>query len=341
MNTEKEILLSVRNLKKYYPVLGSSLIPSKRKQVHAIDGVSFDLYSGETLGLVGESGCGKSTVGRQVVGIEKPTSGEILYQGKSLASMSDGEIRKIRTQLQMIFQDPYASLNPRKRIYDILADPMLYHGLASSADIDGKVSALLEEVGLPNNAKDRYPHEFSGGQRQRITIARALSLDPRIIVCDEPVSALDNSIQAQILNLLKELQEKKGLTYLFIAHGLGAVHYVSQRVAVMYLGIIVETADSQEIFRRPLHPYSRMLISAVPVPDPTIRERNVLVPEGEVPSAVDIPQGCRFHDRCPFATDRCRAEVPQLENREDASGKEHLVACFNVEEIAAKEGVKI
>ncbi|MCI2048803.1 MAG: ABC transporter ATP-binding protein [Lachnospiraceae bacterium] len=331
----EEILLSVKDIRKYYPVTSSSLFPGRRKQVHAVDGVSFDIRRGETLGLVGESGCGKSTVGRQVVGIEQPTSGEILFEGKPLSGMKDREMRRIRTRLQMIFQDPYAALNPRKRVYDILADPMLYHHVAARSDIDARVGQLLDEVGLPKNAKDRYPHEFSGGQRQRITIARALSLEPQIIVCDEPVSALDNSIQAQILNLLKELQEDRGLTYLFIAHGLGAVHYVSRRVAVMYLGVIVEVADSEDVFRRPLHPYSRMLISAVPVPDPSIRDRKVLVPQGEVPSAIDIPQGCRFHDRCPFATDRCRSEVPVLSSYTDSAGKTHEVACFNVAAAAA------
>lgn len=325
-------VLEVRDLKKYYPIKGSSLIPSRRKQVHAVDGVSFSLEKGETLGLVGESGCGKSTTGRLLAGIEKATSGTVRYKGQDLGAMKAENLAKIRTQLQMIFQDPYASLNPRKRVLEILGDPIVYHGLVRRGDVGGRVEQLLEEVGLPRNAVMRYPHEFSGGQRQRIVIARAISLEPEVIICDEPVSALDNSIQAQILNLLKELQEKKGLTYLFIAHGLGAVHYVSRTVAVMYLGKIVECGPSQDIFRNPQHPYSKILISAVPIADPTIRDRKVLVPRGEVPSAVDLPEGCRFAKRCPFATDICFREEPQLLERALPGQPSHMVACYHAGE---------
>ena len=329
MNNE-EIVLRAQHLIKRYPVKNTSLRLREKQFIHAVDDVSFDLPEGETLGLVGESGCGKSTVGRLLTGIERPDSGEVIYRGRRLEELSLEEKRKTRTNLQMIFQDPYAALNPRKRVWDILADPMIAHGLVSRRDAGGRIDELLEEVGLPAGAKTRYPHEFSGGQRQRIVIARALSLNPDVIICDEPVSALDNSIQAQILNLLKQLQQERKVTYLFIAHGLGTVRYVSSRVAVMYLGKIVEMAPTEEIFRSPLHPYSQMLISSVPVPDPTIRERKALVPVGEVPSAVNIPSGCRFHDRCPFATDECREREPEL------NGKEHLVACHHPAEMAVR-----
>ncbi|MEE1114675.1 MAG: ABC transporter ATP-binding protein, partial [Eubacterium sp.] len=285
----------------------------------------------------GESGCGKSTVGRLLVGIEKPTSGEILYRGQDLVHMSGKNIGAIRTELQMIFQDSYSSLNPRKRVYDILSEPMLYHKLADRSTVDARVDELLEEVGLPKNAKRRYPHEFSGGQRQRISIARALSLNPSLIVCDEPVSALDMSIQAQILNLLKDLQDRLGVTYLFIAHGLGAVHYVSQRIAVMYLGQIVEMGESDEVFRHPVHPYSRALISAVPVADPSRHVLDHVLAEGEVPSPIDLPEGCRFAGRCPYATDRCRREQPLPVNVAAAKEPEHLVACFEAERLLAEK----
>ena len=310
--SKEQVVLQAQHLIKQYPVKNSSLFHREKQFVHAVDDISFDLMEGQTLGLVGESGCGKSTVGRLLTGIEQPTQGEVFYRGKKLDEMTSAERRKIRMNLQMIFQDPYAALNPKKRVWDILADPIVAHGLASRRDAGERIDTLLEEVGLPRSARTRYPHEFSGGQRQRIVIARALSLNPDVIICDEPVSALDNSIQAQILNLLKELQQQRKVTYLFIAHGLGAVRYVSTRVAVMYLGKIVEVAPTKEIFRAPLHPYTQMLISSVPVPDPSIRERKALIPVGEVPSAIIIPSGCRFHDRCPFATAECAVQEPPL-----------------------------
>lgn len=322
MNSEP--LLKVSSLKKYYP-LKKDFFLENRKYVHAVDGIDFTIGTGETLGLVGESGCGKSTVGKLIAGIEKPTEGTVIYNGNNISDYTSKEMHSIRTEIQMIFQDSYASLNPRKRIYDIISEPMLYHGILKKDEAAGRIEQLLGEVGLPANAMQRYPHEFSGGQRQRISIARALSLNPKIIICDEPVSALDVSIQAQILNLLKDLQEAHGISYLFIAHGLGAVHYVSHRIAVMYLGKIVETGTEEQVFRTPLHPYSIMLLSAVPLADPTKKDRKIILPKGEVPSAVDIPEGCRFAERCPFASAKCRKEEPIMESREPG----HFVACWN------------
>ena len=329
----KDIILSVKNLKKYYPVKDSSFLHAEKSYVKAVDDVSFDIMRGETLGLVGESGCGKSTIGKQLAGLEKPTQGDILYEGKSLVHRKDSELRKIRTEVQMIFQDPYSSLNPRKHIYEILAAPMLYHKLQTKDTVDQRINELLEQVGLPKNAKNRYPHEFSGGQRQRITIAKALSLNPKLVICDEPVSALDVSIQAQILNLLRSLQKDMGLTYLFIAHGLGAVHYVSNRTAVMYLGKIVEIADSSVVFQSPKHPYSKALIETAPIPDPTLRNRSILLPEGEIPSAVNPPSGCRFHTRCPYATEMCARKEPAMERIQEADGSDHFAACFHLDKI--------
>lgn len=330
---QKDTILSVKNLKKYYPVKESSLLNKGISYVKAVDDVSFDLLRGETLGLVGESGCGKSTIGKQLVGLEKPTKGEILYEGKSLVHMKNTEMANIRTELQMIFQDPYSSLNPRKHIYEILAAPMLYHKLQSKDTVDQRIDELLEQVGLPKNAKNRYPHEFSGGQRQRITIAKALSLNPKLIICDEPVSALDVSIQAQILNLLRSLQKDLGLTYLFIAHGLGAVNYVSNRTAVMYLGKIVEIADSNVLFQSPKHPYSKALIEAAPIPDPSMRNRKILLPDGEIPSPINPPTGCRFHTRCPYATELCAQNEPPMQQILEEDGSNHLAACFYVDKV--------
>ena len=262
-DTSRVPLLSVEGLKKYYTAK-SGMFSRSAGVVRAVDGVSFQLFEGETLGLVGESGCGKSTLGRQLVGLEHPTGGRVVYDGHDLGHMSQAQMKPFRTQLQMIFQDSYSSLNPRKHVFEILAEPMLYHGLAKRGDVYSHVEKLLDMVGLPKNCLGRYPHEFSGGQRQRIGIARALSLNPRLLVCDEPVSALDVSIQAQILNLLRDLQKELGLTCIFIGHGLGAVNYVSDRIAVMYLGKMVEIADRKELFAHPLHPYSRALLPGMP-----------------------------------------------------------------------------
>ena len=308
---EKEVILSVRGLKKYFPVKSPSLIPGRKKYLHAVDGVDFDIRRGETLGLVGESGCGKSTVGRMLVGIEQPTAGTVVYQGRDLVRMKQGEIGSIRTQLQMIFQDSYASLNPRKRVYDILADPMRYHGLVTRETAGKRVNELLSMVGLPQNAARRYPHEFSGGQRQRIGIARALILQPKMIVCDEPVSALDVSVQAQILNLLQELQEIFDFTYILIAHGLNVVEHMSDRIGVMYLGKMVEVAPAGSLFNSPRHPYTEALVSAIPQPDLHSGRKRILL-SGEIPSPSNPPPGCRFSTRCRYAKVICREQEPIL-----------------------------
>ncbi len=321
---ERKPLIVVSGLKKHYPVKGSTI--GKNKPVtHAVDGVDFEIYEGETLGIVGESGCGKSTIGRQIVALERPTSGHVLYQGESLSEMSKGRLRKIRTHLQMVFQDSTSSLNPRKQVNDILAAPMLYHNIIGRDEIDGEINRLLDLVGLPKSMKYRYPHEFSGGQRQRIGIAKALSVKPRLIVCDEPVSALDVSVQAQILNLLKQLQEELNLTYIFIAHGLGAVRYVSSRIAIMYLGRIVEIAKTQELFDDPIHPYTQALFDASPLPAPKLRGRQRIILKGEIPSSVNPPKGCRFHTRCPYAIDSCRINDPEL--LPIRPGSDHKAAC--------------
>ena len=305
--------------------------------VRAVDGVSFQLFEGETLGLVGESGCGKSTLGRQLVGLEHPTGGRVVYDGNDLGNMSQSQMKPFRTQLQMIFQDSYSSLNPRKHVFEILAEPMLYHGLAKRWDVYSHVERLLDMVGLPKNCLGRYPHEFSGGQRQRIGIARALSLNPRLLVCDEPVSALDVSIQAQILNLLRDLQKELGLTCIFIGHGLGAVNYVSDRIAVMYLGKIVKIADRKELFDHPLHPYSRALFEAVPIADPRKRRtRSEGIVGGETASNVNTPSGCPFHPRCPHCKGECMSG--EMELRPAVPGSSHLTACIRFKELEKEDG---
>ncbi|MCC8027022.1 MAG: ABC transporter ATP-binding protein [Clostridium sp.] len=329
-------LLKVEKLKKYYPVK-SGILGRKGGQVAAVDGVSFELYTGETLGLVGESGCGKSTLGRQIVALERPTQGRVLYEGMDLASMSPREMKPVRTQLQMVFQDSYSSLNPRKHVFEILSEPMLYHKLADRHTAPKQVKRLLDMVGLPHAAMGRYPHEFSGGQRQRIGIAKALSLNPRLLVCDEPVSALDVSIQAQILNLLRSLQQELNLTCIFIGHGLGAVNYVSHRIAVMYLGQIVELADNRELFENPVHPYSKALFDAVPVADPRGAKRGKPPAlKGEVQLPEGHSQGCPFYSRCPYHREPCLHGDMELKPIKPGSG--HLASCIRYNEIQGGEG---
>ena len=320
-----EVLLQVENLVKHFPV-GGGMFSRPTGAVRAIDGVSFTLNRGETLGLVGESGCGKTTTGRCILQLERPTSGRIVFEGVDLASLGEAELRKVRRRVQVIFQDPYSSLNPRMTIGQILAEPLKVHGIVRDPSArQARVKELCEQVGLlPQHAR-RYPHQLSGGQRQRVGIARALAVEPSLIICDEPVSALDVSIQAQIINLLEDLQTEFGLTYLFIAHDLAVVRHISDRVAVMYLGKIVELADRQALYEEPLHPYTRALLSAVPIPDPELesrRERTVL--GGEVPSPLAPPPGCSFHPRCPIAVERCQGTVPDL--REVKPG--HWAACL-------------
>ena len=323
--SEKTPLIQVDHLKKYYPIKGG-IITHVTGNIHAVDDVSFSITEGETLGLVGESGCGKSTIGRQLVGLETPTEGKIYYQGSDISALKSREMHQIRTQLQMVFQDPYSSLNPRKHIYEILSQPMLYHHISTKASIEKDLERLLDMVGLPKHVLGRYPHEFSGGQRQRIGIAKALSLNPKFIVCDEPVSALDVSIQAQVVNMFEDLQEKLGVTYLFIAHDLLIVRHISNRIAVMYLGKIVEIADADELNDYPQHPYTVSLLSAVPIPDPNItRQRKRIILEGDVPSPLRMPTGCAFRSRCRYAREKCAKECPKLEDR----GNGHFVACWN------------
>lgn len=316
-----ELLLEVKNLKKYFPVT-SGFIRKKTEYVKAVDDVSFNVYKGETLGLVGESGCGKSTTGRMIVNLMKPTSGDILFEGTSFKGLSKKQEKDLRKSIQIIFQDPYASLNPRMTIGDIIAEPMRVNHIVDKSEIDKEVLNLLNHVGLASYHRNRYPHEFSGGQRQRVGIARALSLKPKLIVCDEPVSALDVSIQAQVLNLLYDLQKEFNLTYLFIAHGLNVVKHVSSRVGVMYLGKLVEIADEESLYSDAKHPYTQALLSAIPIPDPS-RKKNRILLEGDVPSPLNPPSGCRFHTRCFKCMDICKEKEPEMREIE----KGHLVAC--------------
>ncbi|QDS34941.1 ABC transporter ATP-binding protein [Brevibacillus brevis] len=316
-----EDLLIVKNLKKYYPITGG-VLGGEVGVVKAVDDVSFTVKSGETLGLVGESGCGKSTTGRSLLRLIEPTSGEITFDGTNVMSLSSDAMRKMRRDMQIVFQDPFASLNPRHNIEKILEEPLIVHGLGSSAERKKRVQEMLEIVGLSSYHASRYPHQFSGGQRQRIGIARALMLKPKLIVADEPVSALDVSIQSQVLNLMQDLQREFGLTYLFIAHDLSVVRHISDRVGVMYLGRIVELTTSSQLYSNPLHPYTKALLSAVPSPDPdAVRERVIL--QGDVPSPAKPPSGCTFHTRCPHVTEECRTVRPEFMD----AGDGHFVAC--------------
>jgi oligopeptide transport system ATP-binding protein len=329
-----EPLLEVTDLVKHFPIKSGVVLDRVAAHVKAVDGVSLTIGEGETLGLVGESGCGKSTLARTILQLTAPTSGSVRFCGEELVGRSRRSLRPVRRQMQMIFQDPYASLNPRKRIGQIIGEPIQLHGLASGRDVNRRVQELLDRVGLSPEHANRYPHEFSGGQRQRIGIARALGLRPKLIIADEPVSALDVSVQAQIVNLLKDLQEELGLSYLFVAHDLGVVRHVSDRVAVMYLGRIVESAPAAQLYERPLHPYSNALLSAVPIPDPKLNiQRKRLVLEGEVPSPIDPPSGCHFHTRCPWTTQVCNDDDPRLEELADA----HVVACHHPQNLVELE----
>ena len=321
-------LLSVRGLRMHFPVTEGIVRRRVTGEVKAVDGIDFIVNRGETMGLVGESGCGKTTTGRCILRLEKPTAGAIVYDGTDIATLDGAALRAFRQRIQVIFQDPYSSLNPRMKIGDIIAEPMYVHGIEPDAKArSARVRELLAECGLNPNFADRYPHEMSGGQRQRVGIARALAMKPEFIVCDEPVSALDVSIQAQVVNLLEDLREKFGLTYLFIAHDLSVVRHLCQRVAVMYLGHIVEMADSDSLFDAPLHPYTRALLAAVPVPDPLVEQGRDFRPvKGEVPSPMNPPSGCVFHPRCPIAVERCSRQRP--EPREIRPG--HVVACDEV-----------
>ena len=317
-------LLQVRGLKMHFPVHGGILY-RKLATVYAVDGVDFEIEAGETLGLVGESGCGKSTVGRSLLKLYEPTAGEVRFEGRNVAEIRGSELRSLRAEMQMIFQDPFESLNPRHTVGSILEEPFVIHGEKKAAARRQKAMELLQRVGLPEDAYHKFPHEFSGGQRQRIGIARAIALRPKMIICDEPVSALDVSIQSQILNLLIELQQEMGLAYLFIAHDLAVVKHISDRIAVMYLGRIVEIADSQTLYRDPQHPYTQALIASIPVPDPRQRKDFEPLP-GEVPSPLHPPPHCHFVERCPYAQDICNQQTPELKAL-DPSDPKHRVAC--------------
>lgn len=320
---EKQELLGVHGLVKHFPVENSDDV------VRAVDGVSFDIFAGETLGLVGESGCGKSTVGRCLLRLHEPTAGEVLFEGQNIIGLPHREMQALRREMQIIFQDPYASLNPRLSIRSIISEPLKIHGIGNKAEQRERVADLLSKVGLDPKYLDRYAHEFSGGQRQRIGIARALALNPKLIICDEPVSALDVSVQAQVVNLLQDLQQEFGLTYLFISHGLAVVEHISNRVAVMYLGKIVEIAEAKELYENPLHPYTKALLSAIPIPDPKEKRERIIL-TGDVPTPINPPSGCRFRTRCPIAIPECASVEPPLEEH----GSGHLAACIRIGETA-------
>ena len=324
---EKEILVEVRDLKKHFPITRGIVIQRQVGAIKAVDGISFDVLKGETLGLVGESGCGKSTTARTILQLYRPTAGEVLFEGTDLVKLKGEELRRMRRRMQMIFQDPYASLNPRMTVGNIIGEPLEVHGIAKGKERRERVQELLRLVGLNPYFVNRYPHEFSGGQRQRIGVARALALNPSFICCDEPISALDVSIQAQVVNLLEDLQAEFNLTYLFIAHDLSMVRHISTRVAVMYLGILVELTDRDSLYNDPQHPYTKALLSAVPIPDPVVEEkRQRIILEGDVPSPANPPKGCNFSTRCPVAIDRCFEEDPEF--REVTP--DHWCACHLV-----------
>ncbi|HUE96230.1 MAG TPA: dipeptide ABC transporter ATP-binding protein [Longimicrobiaceae bacterium] len=327
-------LLAAEDLRKYYPVRGG-LLGGKVGEIRAVDGVTFEVSEGETLGLVGESGCGKSTLGRALMRLEDPTGGRVLFEGHDLASAKKGELFRLRRDIQMIFQDPYSSLNPRMNVGEIVREPLVVHRVGNRNEQVDRVIELLGTVGLSPETAGRYPHEFSGGQRQRIGIARALALEPRLVIADEPVSALDVSVQSQVLNLMVRLQRERNLTYVFISHDLSVVEHISDSIAIMYLGRIVEIGTAEEVFERPAHPYTRALLAAIPVPDPRQRRPHVPV-TGETPSAVAPPPGCPFHPRCPFAIEECKQVVPPLDPAPGSSAdadRPHLAACIRKHEI--------
>ncbi|WP_018750417.1 ABC transporter ATP-binding protein [Paenibacillus sanguinis] len=314
-------LIEVEGLKKYFPITGG-VFQRTVGQVKAVDGVSFHIHHGESFGLVGESGCGKSTIGRTLLRLHDKTDGRVAYQGQELYDLSKEELRKLRPKMQMVFQDPFSSLNPRIKVGEAIGEALFDHGLTQRQEVKQRVLETMEICGLAKYHYDRFPHEFSGGQRQRIGIARALIMEPDFIVADEPVSALDVSIQAQIINLLSDLQKEKQITYLFISHDLSVVEYLCNRVGVMYLGSMVEMADTHELFRNPLHPYTKALMSAIPIPDPTLKRERIVL-QGDIPSPANPPSGCKFHTRCPIASELCKQQVPEYVNK----GKDHFVAC--------------